>query len=128
MNTPRDRLQRDLVKCEDMRVHTERAIKYMAGRSLSEFAADDFLQAAVVRCIEVIGEAARLVSEETRLRSPDIPWASIVGLRNILAHDYSVVRLDRVHDVVANHLEPLRVQLTLLVKTLETEVGWREEG
>ncbi len=64
-----DPRQRDLVKCEDMRIWAERARTFLASRSLEEFRADPMLQAAVVRCVEVIGEAARLVSEDTRRRA-----------------------------------------------------------
>lgn len=85
------------------------------------------MQSAVVRCVEVIGEAARLVSEETRLLAPGIPWPLIVGMRNVLAHDYGVVSLDRVYEVATRHLEPLIAELFPLIKALETEVGWTED-
>ena len=61
----RESRERDLVKCEDMRLHAERARQFLGTRSLDKFVADEMAQAAVIRCIEVIGEAARLVSEET---------------------------------------------------------------
>jgi uncharacterized protein with HEPN domain len=111
-----------------MRLHAERARKFLATRSLVEFQADDLVQSAVVRCVEVIGEAARLVSEETRLRAPAIPWPLIVGMRHVLAHDYGVVNLDKVHDVVTRHLPSLIEDLGPLIKALETEVGWTDEG
>jgi uncharacterized protein with HEPN domain len=65
-----DPRERDLVKCEDMRVHAERAREFVGGCSREEFLADTMLQHAVVRCVEVVGEAARLVSEGTRRRAP----------------------------------------------------------
>ena len=68
-----DPRQRDLVKCEDMRIHAERARQFLGARSLDEFLADVMVQDAVIRCVEVIGEAARLVSEDTRRRAPGIP-------------------------------------------------------
>jgi uncharacterized protein with HEPN domain len=111
-----------------MRLHAERARKFLATKSLGEFQADDLMQSAVVRCVEVIGEAARLVSKETRLRAPAIPWPLIVGMRHVLAHDYGVVNLDKVYDVVTRHLPSLITDLGLLIKTLETEVGWTDEG
>jgi len=54
--------ERDLVKCEDMRIHAERAREFLGARSLKEFLADEMAQAAVVRCVEVVGESARLVA------------------------------------------------------------------
>lgn len=63
----RDRLERDLVKCEDMRLHAERAARFLGGRSLDQLLDDELVQAAVIRCVEVIGEAAKLVSEKREL-------------------------------------------------------------
>ena len=71
-----DPRERDLVKCEDMRLHAERARQFLGSRSLDEFLGDEMAQAAVVRCIEVIGEAARLVSEDTRRRARKSPGRS----------------------------------------------------
>ena len=123
-----DPRQRDLVKCEDMRIHGERARKFLGSRSLDEFLADELVQSAVVRCVEVIGEAARLVSEETRRRVPGIPWKLIVGMRHILAHDYGVVNLDKVHDVVTRHIPALITELEPLIAALEHDVGWSDES
>lgn len=128
MSTPRERLKRDLVKCEDMRLHAERARRFLAARSLEEFLADELVQSGVVRCVEVVGEAARLVSEETRLLAPGIPWPLIVGMRHVLAHEYGVVNLEKVYDVTAHQLQSLVAGLEPLIKTLESEVGWEEGG
>ena len=123
----RDRLERDLVKCEDMRLHAERACRFLGARSVEELQADELVQSAIVRCVEVVGEAARLVSEETRLRAPGIPWSLIVGMRHVLAHDYGVVNLDKVCDVVKGHLPSLVAERTPLIRALEADVGWTED-
>jgi uncharacterized protein with HEPN domain len=85
--------ERDLVKCEDMRIHAERAREFLGGRTLEEFLADELVQAAVIRCVEVIGEAARLVSDDSRKRARDIPWPLIIGMpmcwRTNTARSYS---------------------------------------
>ena len=123
-----DPRERDLVKCEDMRLYAERAVEYLGSRSLDEFLGDDMVQAAVVRCIEVIGEAARLISEETRRRTPEIPWPLIVGMRHILAHDYAAVNLDRVYAVVKERLPELLKHLEPLVARLERETDWADDA
>lgn len=120
-------LRRDLVKCEDMRLHAERAITFLGNRTLENFRSDDLLQAAIIRCVEVVGEAARLVSQDTRRRAPEIPWSQVIGMRNVLAHDYGVVDLDRVYAVTAEHLPVLLAHLKLLLAALEKDVGWSEE-
>ena len=126
--SPLDPRERDLVKCEDMRIHTERARQFMGTRSLEEFLSDDMVQAAVIRCVEVVGEAARQVSEDTRRRAPGIPWAEIVGMRNILAHDYGAVDLERVYSVVMEDLLELLKHIIKLISSLEKELDWREDG
>lgn len=120
-----DPRERDLVKCEDMRIHAKRACEYLGQRTLQEFLNDDLIQAAVIRCIEVVGEAARLVSEDTRARDSQIPWPLIVGMRHVLAHDYGTVVLDKVYEVVKLHLPDLLTRLSPLIETLEKDVGWQ---
>jgi len=122
-----DSRERDLVKCEDMRVYAERAKEFLGSRSQDEFLADEMVQAAVVRCIEVIGEAARLVSEDTRRRAPEIPWPLITGMRHVLAHDYGTVDLERVYRVVTEQLPELLTHLRTLIANLEQEVGWSKD-
>jgi len=126
--SPLDPRERDLVKCEDMRIHAERARRFMGTRSLEEFLSDEMLQAAVIRCVEVVGEAARQVSEDTRRRATEIPWTQIVGMRNILAHDYGALDLERVYSVVMKEMTELLEHINKLISSLEQEVGWREEG
>ncbi len=124
----RDELERDLVKCEDMRLHAERSVRFLGGRSLGEFLDDELVQAGVIRCVEVIGEAAKLVSDETRSREPKIPWRLVIGMRNVLAHDYGVVMPEKVYEIVTVHVPELLDRLGPLIATLEAEVGWDDSG
>jgi uncharacterized protein with HEPN domain len=73
---------------------------------------------AIVRAIEVIGEAASKVTAETRAASLDIPWASIVGMRNRLVHGYFDIDLDVVWKTVTEEIPPL---YGLLKKLLENQ-------
>jgi len=122
----RDQFERDLVKCEDMRLHAERAVRFVGGRSPDQFLDDERVQAAVIRCVEVIGEAARLVSDDTRERAPAIPWPLITGMRNVLAHEYGAVILDKVYEVVTEQVPDLLARLRPLIVALEKDVGWDE--
>ena len=122
-----DPRERDLVKCEDMRIHAERAQQFLANRTLEVFSHDEMAQAAVIRCVEVIGEAARLVSDSTRGRAQEVPWPLIIGMRNVLVHEYGTVDLDKVYEVVTQHLPALLASLQRIIRELEIEVGWNEE-
>ena len=70
----------------------------------SDFVADEETTYAVIRALEIIGEATRRTSAETLGRYPQIPWPRIVGLRNLLIHNYDEVRLQTVWDIVNLHL------------------------
>lgn len=118
----------DLVKCEDMRIHAERAIKFIGLYSLEEFLSDELTQAAIIRNIEVIGEAARKVSNSSRSRAPNILWTLIIGMRHVLAHDYGAVNLDRIYEAVKEHLPSLLENLQDLIDCLEKELGWDDKN
>jgi uncharacterized protein with HEPN domain len=65
------------------------------------------LALSLVKCIEIIGEAAMKVGEPMRASCPGLPWANIVGMRNRLIHGYFDIDLDRVWDTVVDDLPPL---------------------
>jgi uncharacterized protein with HEPN domain len=79
------------------------------------FSASKLHQGAVIRTLEIIGEAASKVSPEFRASHEEVPWGNIVGMRNRLIHAYNEVRLDLVWDVVQNHLPPLIALLRPLI-------------
>ena len=66
---------------------------------------------AVLRNLAVIGEAVRSLPSETRDRMPDVPWAAIAGLRNIVVHEYFRVNPDLILDLVDHRLTPLAERL-----------------
>jgi uncharacterized protein with HEPN domain len=68
-----------------------------------------------VKCIEIVGEAASRISEETRQQAPQMPWQDIVSMRNRLIHAYFDVDLDRVWDTVEGDLPFLMTQLEALL-------------
>lgn len=69
----------------------ERIRQYAAGFTVEQFAADQKTIDAVPRNFEIIGEAARNVPLEIQKQHPDIPWSLMIGMRNLLAHDYEIV-------------------------------------
>jgi len=73
------------------------------------------IQDAVIRNLEIIGEATKNISSTTRQTAPSIPWQKMAGLRDVLIHDYFGVDLDTVWLVVENRLPDLAKQITLLL-------------
>jgi uncharacterized protein with HEPN domain len=81
--------------------------EYVKGMDYEAFAQDRKTRDAVVRNLEIIGEAAGRLPESVRLAAPEIEWRKIMSLRNILAHEYFGVSLSILWDVVQNKLEAL---------------------
>lgn len=98
--------------------------EYTADLDYFAFIKDSKTQDAVVRNLEIIGEAAGRLPEPVRLQAPEIEWRKIVGLRNILAHEYFGVSLPVVWDIVRNKIYPLESSCrALLDETSNTTKG-----
>jgi len=97
----------DEVRLGDMLSHSREAIDITSDLSLDEFKADRIRQLAVVRLLQIIGEAANQMSAERQARIAGVPWRQIVGLRNRVTHAYGDVDLDIVWTIVQNDLPPL---------------------
>ena len=69
------------------------------------------LALALMKCIEILGEAGARISEEVQARHSDIPWTEIVGMRNHLVHGYFDIDLDRLWATVTHDLPQLAVSL-----------------
>ena len=84
------------------------------------FRLDAKTQDAVLRNLQIIGEAAKKVSPGTVARHPSVPWGSMAGLRDRVVHDYFGVSLDIVWDVVANHLPQVAREVRRLLEASPT--------
>jgi uncharacterized protein with HEPN domain len=89
-------MSRDDTYLVDILESVKIALGYTVGKTVDDFSADMQCQDAVVRRIEIIGEAARRVSEETRARYPQIPWREMTSMRNLVIHEYDVVDVGQV--------------------------------
>lgn len=95
----------------------QEAIEYTEGISRPEFDISRPLQHSVVRCIEVIGDAASRLSSELRSANPDIPWQDIIGMRNRLVHAYFDINLDIIWGTAHQELPELLPKLLALLET-----------
>lgn len=81
--------------------------KVMQHKTMQDIEDDLLLQKAVLRCLEVIGEAAKRVSIEFRAKYPDVNWKAMAGTRDKLIHDYFEVDMELVYDITQNHIPSL---------------------
>jgi uncharacterized protein with HEPN domain len=101
---PRDS---DLVRIRHMLEAAREAQGFAAGRTREDIHRDRMLDRAIWKAIEIIGEAATHVADETRRELPAIPWGDVIGMRNRLIHTYFEINRDIVWDTVEIDLPPL---------------------
>jgi uncharacterized protein with HEPN domain len=106
----------DLTRLHHMQDAAREALVFMSGKRREDLTNDRMLVLAVVKELEIIGEAAGIISAECRARHPEIPWAVMVGMRNRLTHAYFSINLDIVWDTVTNNLAPLVEQLDRVIQ------------
>ena len=94
-----------------MLAYVREARELAQGRTRADLDRERMLELAVLRVLEVIGEAATRLPDEVRERHPEVPWGSIVGLRNRLIHAYDEVDLDIVWDILTLDIPDLIDQL-----------------
>jgi uncharacterized protein with HEPN domain len=92
--------------------HAREAVAMVQGKTRQDLDQDRKLNLALVRLLEIVGEAANRIPKKERSAYPDIPWTEIVGLRNRLIHGYDEVDFNILWQIVRQDLPPL-------VKTLE---------
>lgn len=94
----------------------EHTVRFVAGRTKADLDTDRMLQFAVVRAIEIIGEAASRMSAAARAEHPTVPWPAIIGMRNRLVHAYFDVDTDIVWVAVTQEIPALLVQLKSIAR------------
>jgi uncharacterized protein with HEPN domain len=105
----------DSTRLRHMRDAACEAITFAKGKQRADLDNDRQLALAILKCIEIVGEASAAIGIETTSRYPEIPWRQIRGMRNRLVHGYYEVDLDVVWDTVADNLGPPVVALERIV-------------
>ncbi len=108
-------MSRDDAYLYDMLESAQAVLDYLAGKTWDEFSKDALLQDAVVRRLEIIGEAAGRVSGETQKKYSYIPWMAMRGTRNRVIHGYDTVQLDIIWDIAQDDLPGLISELKKII-------------
>ncbi|HEX9750118.1 MAG TPA: HepT-like ribonuclease domain-containing protein [candidate division Zixibacteria bacterium] len=110
MRRDRDRLQ-DIIEAIE-------AIEKYTARGKDNALGDELVNVWIVHHLQTIGEAARLLSPELKEQRPDIPWSKVVGMRNLLVHEYFMVDTEAVWMAVERDLPSLKGAVTSLLSEL----------
>lgn len=106
---------------EDIIDAMNKALKFIEGISYEEFARDDKTIFAVIRAIEVVGEAVKKIPEETREKYPEIPWKGMAGMRDKVIHGYFGVDVRVVWDTVKKRIPEVKPLFERILSELEEE-------
>lgn len=99
-----------------------------AGSGRAAFFGSRLIQEAVIRNLEVIGEASRNLSEVTRQNYPQIPWRQIAAFRNFAIHTYWEIKLERIWEIIEKELPVLRPQIELILDRISDSTDIDETG
>jgi uncharacterized protein with HEPN domain len=109
------------VSLRQMRDHAREALDMVRGRVRGDLDADRMLNLALVRLLEILGEAAGRVPPEDRGRYPLVPWPQLVSLRNRLIHGYDQVDFDILWQILTQDLPPLVKELETILASDRTD-------
>lgn len=108
-----------IARLTDARNHARAAAGYVNGIGFAEFSADSLRQHAVCFCLVVVGEACIEAAKGLSERAPEVPWAEIRGMRNILVHEYWQIDEEIVYNVARDDAELLAASLDGLLEEIQ---------
>jgi len=114
----------DLAFLWDMMDAAKAIGEFVAGRTFDDYLRDRMMRGAVERHIEIIGEAARGVSEQFRASHPEIPWGKIVAQRHVLAHEYGEIEHELIWRVATVRIPELIRNIEPLVPPAPDRSTW----
>lgn len=106
----------DQVYLKHMLDHAREAVEMVAGKTQADLARHRMLELALIRLVEIIGEAATRVGNEMKSSNPQVPWREIIGMRNRLTHGYDTVDLKVLWDTILEDLPPLISDLEKIIE------------
>jgi uncharacterized protein with HEPN domain len=105
----------DAIRLRHMLDAAQKARAFARGYSRRDLDKNEMLTLSLVKCVEIIGEAANRVSERCQKENPGIPWEDIIGMRNRLIHAYFDINLNILWNTIQNDLPPLIAELKMIL-------------
>lgn len=103
---------------EDILESIKKIEKYIKGIKYADFENNDLIVDAVVRNLEIIGEAAKNIPENVRLANPDVSWSRMIGLRNVTIHEYFGLDLSIIWEIASKNLPETKISIVKLLKKI----------
>lgn len=104
---------------KDILVAIKKINKYTTGLTFKRLKRDALVSDAIVRNLEIIGEASKNIPRRIREKYPDIEWRKICGLRDILVHEYFGIDIQILWDIIKNKLPDLKKKITRVLKSIQ---------
>ena len=101
--------------------HIDKAQQFAQGRTLEDLEKDAMFRYAVVKCLEIVGEAAYMLTLDFKDRHPQTPWQIIIKMRHVMVHGYYSIQMPIVWDIIQNDFPPLRTQIVQYISELENQ-------
>jgi uncharacterized protein with HEPN domain len=99
--------------------HIDRAQQFAQGKSLEDLENDALFRYAVVKCLEIVGEAAYMLTLDFKAQHPQTPWQVIIKMRHVMVHGYYSIQMSIVWDIIQNDFPTLRPQIVGYISELE---------
>lgn len=103
---------KDRGRLEHILAAIERVERFSAGKTLEDLRQDELTYFAIVKCVEIVGEASYMLTEEFRLAHHQTPWRDIIAMRHVLVHGYYQVSAKQVWKVINEDLPLLKIQVS----------------
>jgi uncharacterized protein with HEPN domain len=109
---------RDRGRLEHILEQLQNVESFLSGKTLDDLQADKILQYAVIKSIEIIGEAAYMLSNEFRTQHSDVEWDGIIRMRHVLVHGYYQISIPLVWSIIQDDLPPFKDKIEKLMETV----------
>lgn len=105
----------------DIAHYATKAEEFVAGLDYDQFVTNEEKGLAVLHALQIIGEAAAHIPDSVKQRNPEIPWADVVGMRNLIVHGYYRMDMEIVWKTIHQDLPPLRDAIDMIRENLNQE-------
>jgi len=115
-------MRKDDARLEDIRNAASRLAGYLGGVTFEQFLEDDMRKAATIRELEIIGEAAYRISKRVKADHPEVPWTTLMNLRNFYIHVYDRIDYERVWYTATHTIPPIHQVVSQLLPAIDEPV------